>query len=153
MGNLLKSVLLFLFATLLVIPVLARPNIFYFFLLQLRSVETSGRLDCRCRPLPGPESDSEVKTDESKGVPASCGLGLRRTWNSAWKSLCKFVAPKLFKGINAIKNRTKTHTRRMRSIYIFVLKELQFYGRKKSYKIPTRTKIPDSTLRSPVLYH
>jgi hypothetical protein len=31
-------------------------------------------------PPLGPESDSKVKTDESKGFPASCGLGTRRTW-------------------------------------------------------------------------
>jgi hypothetical protein len=43
---------------------------------------------------------SEVKTDKSKGVPASCGLGPRRTWNSAWKSLSKFVSPELFQRIN-----------------------------------------------------
>jgi hypothetical protein len=30
----------------------------------------------------GPESDSEGKTEESKGVSASCGLGPRRTWNT-----------------------------------------------------------------------
>jgi hypothetical protein len=55
-----------------------------------------GRLDCLCRPLQGPESDFEVKTDESKGASTSCGLGPRRTWNIAWKSLCKFVTPELF---------------------------------------------------------
>jgi hypothetical protein len=62
-----------------------------------------GRLDCRCRPLPGSGSDSEVKTEESKGVPASCCLGPRRTWNTAWESLRKFVRPELFQRINAIK--------------------------------------------------
>jgi hypothetical protein len=56
-----------------------------------------GRLICQCRPSPGLGSNSEVKTAKSKGVPASCGLGLRRTWNSAWESLHKFVSPKLFK--------------------------------------------------------
>jgi hypothetical protein len=53
------------------------------------------------------ESDSEVKTDESKSVPASCGLGPRRTWNTAWKSLCKFVCPELFQRENAIKKKEK----------------------------------------------
>jgi hypothetical protein len=53
--------------------------------------------------LPGPESDSEVKTDKSKGVPASCGLGPHRTWNTAWESLRKFVSPELFQRINSIK--------------------------------------------------
>jgi hypothetical protein len=66
-------------------------------------METKGRLDCRCRPLPGPESDSEDKTDQSEGVPVSCGLGPRRTWNTAWKSIRKFVIPELFKRINALK--------------------------------------------------
>jgi hypothetical protein len=37
-----------------------------------------GRLDCCWRP--GPESDSEAKTDESNGVPASCGLGPHRNF-------------------------------------------------------------------------
>jgi hypothetical protein len=55
------------------------------------------------RPLPGPKSDSEVKTDESKGVSASCGLGPCRTWKTAWKSLRKFVTPELFQRINALK--------------------------------------------------
>jgi hypothetical protein len=63
------------------------------------------RLDCRCRPLPGPKSDSEVKTDESKGFPTSSGLGPRRTWNTAWKSLRKFVTPELFQRINVLKKR------------------------------------------------
>jgi hypothetical protein len=60
-----------------------------------------GRLDCPCRPLPGSESDSDVKTDKTKGVPASCGLGPRRMWGTAWKSLCKFVTTELFQRINA----------------------------------------------------
>jgi hypothetical protein len=42
-------------------------------------VETLGEVE----PLPDPESDSKVKTDESEGVPAYCGLGPRRMWNSA----------------------------------------------------------------------
>jgi hypothetical protein len=67
-----------------------------------------GRLDCWCRPLPGPQSDSVVKTDESKGVPASCGLGPLRTWNTAFKSSCKFVTPEIFQRINASKNRPWT---------------------------------------------
>jgi hypothetical protein len=47
------------------------------------------------------------KTYKSKGVPASCGLGLRRTWISAWKSLRKFVTPELFQRINAIEKKIK----------------------------------------------
>jgi hypothetical protein len=64
-----------------------------------------GRLDCRCRPLPGLGSDSEIKTAESKGVPASCCLGPRRTWNTAYESLCKFVSRESFQRKNAIKKK------------------------------------------------
>jgi hypothetical protein len=67
-------------------------------------------LDCRCRSLPGPKSDSKVKTDESKGVPAFYGLGPRWTWNTAWESLCKFVSSKLLRRINAI-NKIPTRPR------------------------------------------
>jgi hypothetical protein len=74
-----------------------------FFAVAISLWRLQGRLDCRCRPLPGPESHSEIKTDKSKGVPASCGLGPHRTWNTAWKSIPKFVTPELFLRINALK--------------------------------------------------
>jgi hypothetical protein len=61
-----------------------------------------------CRPLPGPESDSEVKTDKSKGITASRSLGLRRTWNSTWKILRKFVPPESFQRINASKKKCRS---------------------------------------------
>jgi hypothetical protein len=38
-------------------------------------VETSGEVGLWGRPLPGPKSDSEVKTEESEGIPASYGHG------------------------------------------------------------------------------
>jgi hypothetical protein len=56
--------------------------------------------------FPSPGSASKVKTDKSEGVPASCGLSLRRTWNAAWESLYKFVSPELFQKIYAIKKKS-----------------------------------------------
>jgi hypothetical protein len=56
-----------------------------FFVVASSLWRLGGRLDCRCRPLPGPESESEVKTYKSEGVPASCGLGPDRTWNTNGK--------------------------------------------------------------------
>jgi hypothetical protein len=81
---------------------------------QPRSVETLGEVGLsvqttECRPSPGPGSDSKVKTAVSKGVPASCSLGPRRMWNTAWKSLRKFVSPEIFQRINAIKNNLEEH--------------------------------------------
>jgi hypothetical protein len=58
----------------------SRPNLRLVWKSCLFSVASSlwrllGRLECPCRPLPGPQSDSEVKSDKSEDVPASCGLG------------------------------------------------------------------------------
>jgi hypothetical protein len=55
--------------------------------------------------LPDPKSESEVKTDRSKAVPAACGLSLCRTWNSAWKSFCEFVTFELLQKIDVIKKK------------------------------------------------
>jgi hypothetical protein len=49
--------------------------------------------------VPAPWSDSEVKNS----VPASCGMGPRRTWNASWESLHKFVSPELLQIISAYK--------------------------------------------------
>jgi hypothetical protein len=52
--------------------------------------------------IPRPSADYFVvgqrQKDKSK---ASCGLGPRSTWNTAWKILFQFVTPELFQRIKA----------------------------------------------------
>jgi hypothetical protein len=73
-----------------------------------------GRLDCRWGPLTGPGSDSEVKTDKTKGVFASCGLGPCRTWNTAWESLFKLVTHNIFQKRNNKKRKKEKKRERGR---------------------------------------